>query len=189
MQFKTFSRIFFVALIGLLAITACSPTALQAQPTDIASTAASEWDWFDMEFTDARTGQAFTMNDFAGKVVLVETMAMWCPNCIFQGAEVRKMRDLFGNPDDLVSVSLDVDLHEDEASLKKYVEDYGFEWRFAIAPIEAARAIGNLYGAQYLNPPVAPMFIIDRAGNVHVLEHGKKNAEMLQKAIAPYLAQ
>jgi hypothetical protein len=24
----------------------------------------------------------FIMNDFAGKVVLLETMAMWCPNCI-----------------------------------------------------------------------------------------------------------
>ncbi len=189
MQFKTFHSAFFVVMIVLLLLSACSPTASQVQPTGGAATATSEWQWFDMEFTDARTGKTFTMNDFAGKVVLVETMAMWCPNCIFQGAEVRKMHGLFGNPDDLVSVSLDVDLHEDEASLKKYVEDYGFEWHFAIAPIEAARAIGNLYGAQYLNPPVAPMLIIDRVGNVHPLAHGKKDAEMLQKAVAPYLTE
>jgi cytochrome oxidase Cu insertion factor (SCO1/SenC/PrrC family) len=182
MRFQTFSRTFFVVMISLLLISACSATAPQAQATTTP-------DWFNIDFTDSRTGKTFTMNDFAGKVVLVETMAMWCPNCIFQAAEVRKMHELLGNPDDLVSVSLDIDLHEDAAALKEYADRYGFEWRFAIAPIEAARALGNLYSAQYLNPPIAPMLIIDRNGNVHHLEYGRKDAEMLQKTIAPYLAQ
>ena len=32
-------------------------------------------DWFDVTLVDVRTGQSFTMNDFYGKVVLVETLA------------------------------------------------------------------------------------------------------------------
>jgi peroxiredoxin len=123
-----------------------------------------------------QTGETFTMNEYAGKVVLVETMAMWCPNCIVQANEVRKLHALLDHPADLISVSLDVDVNEDAASLKEYAEEYGFEWRFAIAPLEVARALGNLYTAQYLNPPLSPMLIIDREGQVHHLEYGQKPA-------------
>ena len=128
------------------------------------------------------------MNDYAGKVVLLETMAVWCPTCILQGAYVYKLHDLLGNPDDLISVSLDVDINEDADSLKEYAQEYGFDWHFAIAPLEVDRALGNLYTAQYLNPPLSPMLIIDRNGNVHHLEYGLKDAETLKKLVEPYLA-
>ena len=143
--------------------------------------------WFDMELTDVQTGDTFTMNDYAGKVVLLETMAMWCPNCLVQSNEVRKLHELLGNPDDLISVSLDVDVNEDSASLKEYASKYGFDWHYAVAPLEVARALGNLYTAQYLNPPLAPMLVIDRDGNVHHLEYGLKKAEALQKFVQPFL--
>jgi len=156
------------------------------QSTTAIVTAATP-DWFDMELVDAQTGETFTMNDYAGKVVLLETMAVWCPNCVVQGNEIRNLHELLGNPDDLISVSLDVDVNEDNAALKEYAYGYGFDWHFAIAPLEVARALGNLYTAQYLNPPLAPMLIIDRKGNVHHLEYGIKDAATLQEAVEPYL--
>jgi thiol-disulfide isomerase/thioredoxin len=140
-----------------------------------------------MELTDAVSGETFTMSDFAGKVVLVETMAMWCPNCLVQANEVRKMHEALGNPKDLISVSLDVDTNEDAATLKKYVEEYGYDWRFAVAPLLVARALGNRYSAQYLNPPISPMLLIDREGEVHLLEYGFKSAEALQEFVEPFL--
>jgi len=172
-----------VVLLTSLLLTACGTSTPTATPVP-----TQEWDWFSMELTDAVTGETFTMNDYAGKVVLVETMAMWCPNCIVQAAEVRKLHTLLGDPEDFISVSLDVDVNEDAASLKEYVEEYGFEWHFAVAPLEVARSLGNLYSAQYLNPPLSPMLLIDRDGNVHQLEYGKKDAETLQKFVEPFLA-
>ena len=169
-------------LVSLL-LDACGASATNPTPTP----QTSKPDWFDVKLTDAQTGTAFTMNDFAGKVVLVETMAMWCPTCLFQANEVRKLHKLLDHPDDLVSISLDVDSHEDTASLSEYVKEYEFEWRFAVAPLEVARALGNLYNAEYLNPPLSPMLIIDRDGNVHQLEYGLKEAETLRKAVEPYL--
>ena len=83
-------------------------------------------DWFDMKLTDVQTGETFTMNDYAGKVVLLETMAIWCPSCIIQATQVGKLHEALGNPDDLISVSLDVDSHEDEATLKEYASSYRF---------------------------------------------------------------
>jgi cytochrome oxidase Cu insertion factor (SCO1/SenC/PrrC family) len=146
-------------------------------------------EWFDMELTDAQTGEVFTINDYAGKVILLETMAMWCPNCVVQANEVRNLHELLGDPEDFISISLDVDLNEDQASLKEYAYGYGFDWHFVVAPLLVARALGNLYTAQYLNPPLSPMMVIDRGGNVHHLEYGLKEAETLEKIVAPYLAE
>lgn len=184
MKFKhNWSSAGFVLIVFSLLLVACG-----GRSTDnVTPTTASRPDWFAIKLTDVRTRDTFTMNDFAGKVVLIEMMAMWCPTCLFQANEVRKLHKLLGNPDDLVSVSLDVDLHEDKASLSDYVQEYSFEWRFAVAPLEMQRAHANLYSPEYHNPPLSPMLIIDRAGNVHQLEYGLKEAETLKKDIQPYL--
>ncbi len=181
---KTLAVVLALILAGLV-VSACNPLP-SSPPPEIASDSP---EWFDFELVDVQTGEAFTMNEFAGKVVLVETMAMWCPNCLVQADEVRTMHELLGNPEDLVSVSLDVDVNEDAASLKEYSEKYGFEWHFAVAPLEVARALGNLYSAQYLNPPISPMLVIDREGEVHLLEYGRKSAESLVESLEPHLSR
>jgi len=187
-------RFVLVSFCITLVMSACAPSQADItntpgpQSKTLTATGAKP-DWFDMKLTDAQTGETFTMNDFAGKVVLLETMAIWCPNCTVQGNEVRKLHKLLGNSGDLVSVSLDVDYNEDQASLKDYVSEFGFDWRFAVAPLEVARALGNLYSAEYLNPPLSPMMIIDREGNVHHLEYGFKDAETLKKIVETYLSK
>ena len=178
-----------------LALILCSPvfsgcTSVRSEadtPAPAQETTTPEW--FQMKLTDVQTDETFTINDYAGKVILVETMAIWCPTCILQSAYISKLHDALGNPDDLVSVSLDVDLNEDAATLKEYAAEYGFDWHFAVAPLEVDRALGNLYNAEYLNPPLAPMLIIDRQGNVHQLAYGLKDTETLRKAVEPYLAE
>ncbi|MFN2176588.1 MAG: TlpA family protein disulfide reductase [Anaerolineales bacterium] len=179
------NTLFLTLILTSYLVAACGAPA----STSSLETAAARPEWFNIELTDAQTGETFNMNDFAGKVVLVETMAIWCPNCLVQANEVRKMHKLLDNPDDVISISLDVDVHEDQVALKDYTNQYGFEWRFAIAPLEVARALGNLYSAEYLNPPLSPMLIIDRNGEVHHLKYGKKNAEFLVENIKPYLTQ
>ncbi len=141
-----------------------------------------------MELTDVVTGETFRVSDFAGKVVLLETMAIWCPNCLVQAGDIRKAHEMLGEPEDLVSISLDVDLNEDAAALKAYVLEYGLVGHFAVAPLLMDRALGNLYSAEYLNPPLSPMMIIDRFGEVHHLPYGRKPAEALIELLTPFLS-
>jgi hypothetical protein len=198
MHIQTFVRTLPVnlLLIGLLILPACStpaqlsqPTRVAAVPATIPSTANTRPDWFDIKMTDVQTGKTFTMNDYAGKVVLLETLAMWCPTCLLQSGQVQKLHRTLGNPEDLISVTLDVDSNENEAALKDYAASYGLDWHFAVAPLLVERALGNLYSAEYLNPPLSPMLIIDRAGNVHQLDYGLKEVATLQKIVEPYLAK
>jgi cytochrome oxidase Cu insertion factor (SCO1/SenC/PrrC family) len=188
-------RFALIFLCSVLVMSACTPAQTDAirttdpQSTAVPAVAVTTPEWFDMEMTDVQTGEVFTINDYAGKVILLETMAMWCPNCVVQANEVRNLHELLGHPDDFISISLDVDLNEDQASLKEYAYGYGFDWHFVVAPLLVARALGNLYTAQYLNPPLSPMMVIDRSGDVHHLEYGLKEAETLEKIVAPYLAE
>lgn len=143
--------------------------------------------WFEAELTNVNTGKPFKVADFHNKVVLVETMAVWCTNCLRQQREVQALRGLLGEQPDLVEVTLDIDPNETEDTLKAFTGKNGFDWTYAVAPAEVAREIGQLYGGQFLNPPATPMLIIDRHGQVHPLPFGHKTAQSLQEALAPFL--
>jgi len=144
-------------------------------------------DWFSTELTDVNTGSTFKINDFKGKVVLVETMAQWCPSCKRQQMEVKSLIEKLGMPADLVVIALDTDPNEDQDSLKTYASNNGFDWVYAVAPAEVSREISNLYGVQFINPPSTPILIIDRKGEAHPLPFGIKSADDLMKSIEIYL--
>jgi peroxiredoxin len=144
-------------------------------------------DWFSATLTNAKTGETFTISDFKGKVVLVETLAMWCSNCFKQQSEVYALHNLISNRDDFVSLGIDIDPNENAEALKAYTIENGFTWLYTVAPAEVSREISQLYGDQFLNPPSTPMLIIDRQGEVHPLPFGIKSAESLLDALQPFL--
>jgi peroxiredoxin len=86
--------------------------------------------------TDVNSGETFKIADFKGKVVLVETMAVWCPLCTQQQGQIRALHELLGQQEDLVSLSLDIDPNEDAEFLEAYVGQNGFDWRYAVAPLK-----------------------------------------------------
>ena len=143
--------------------------------------------WYSVSLTDVNTGEAFTINDLKGKVVLVETMAVWCSNCFKQQTQVKALHESLGMRDDFVSLGLDIDSNEDAAKLQGFVEKNGFDWMYAVAPTEVSREFSSLYGAQFLNPPSTPMLIIDRHGEAHTLPFGIKSADDLLQALQPFL--
>lgn len=145
-------------------------------------------DWLSVTLDNVNSGESFALQDLSGKVVLVETMAVWCTNCLQQQRQVKALHELLGERDDFVSLGLDIDPNENAADLKAFVDRNGFDWRYAVAPTEVARELGNLYGAQFLNPPSTPMLIVDRHGEVHPLPFGIKDAQTLKDALDPFLA-
>jgi thiol-disulfide isomerase/thioredoxin len=198
-----------VLILLVLSISACTPVAsstTQPQampevttvstelpdavltPSETPQTMVDSPAWFDVRMANVNTGELFSINDFAGKVVLVETMAQWCSSCKKQQTEVKSLVEQFAGTSDLVVVILDIDPNETGDALKTYVSTNGFSGFYAVAPAEVARDIGNLYGAQFLNPPSTPVLIIDRKGEVHLLPFGIKSAEDLKEAVDPFLA-
>ncbi len=162
-----------------------TPDAMMEKPTESAMMDSPAW--FTASLTDVRTGASFSINDFKGKVVLVETLAMWCSNCKRQQGQVVALHGLLGQRDDFISLGLAIDPNENSAGLKTYVEFNGFDWLYAVAPADVSREIASLYGAQFLNPPSTPMLVIDRKGVAHPLPFGIKSAEDLLNFLQPFL--
>jgi hypothetical protein len=145
--------------------------------------------WFGARLTNASTGKTFSVNDYKGKVVLVETMAVWCTNCKQQQDNIKAFHTQLGMQSDLVTVSLDIDSNENLDTLKAYVNKTGFDWLYAVSSADVSREIAKLYGDQFLNPPSTPMLIIDRKGVAHPLPFGIKSADDLSKAVDQYLKE
>jgi len=179
---------------AMMSKATATPDAMMAKSTPTADAmmgkdAMSAPAWFNAKLTDVNTGKSFQVADFQGKVVLVETMAVWCTTCLQQQGQVQTLRGLLGQRDDLVIVALDIDPNENDSTLKTHANRRGFDWMYAVASADVAREIGKLYGDQFLNPPSAPMFIIDRQGKVHPLQFGVKSAQDLKTAVESFLKQ
>ncbi len=145
--------------------------------------------WYSTPLTDVNTGKVFTIEENLGKVILVETLAIWCSNCYKQQIEVARFHGLLGERDDFISLGIDIDPNEDIVLLTGYVSKNGFDWLYAVASGEMIDEISLLYGPQFLNPPSTPMLIIDRKGNAHPLDFGIKSAEELLNNVLPYLEE
>lgn len=177
-----------ILVVGLI-LSACGGSQGDTAPQSAAPTATEYPAWYDMNLIDVSSDETFTISDFSGNVLLVETMAMWCPTCIRQGLELQKLHAMLEDRDDFLSISIDIDSHEDAKMLSEYADEYGFDWRFVIAELEVRRDLGNRYGAQFLNPPVVPMLVIDREGNAYKLPFGLKKADELYEVLQPFLEE
>jgi len=167
-----------------------TPMASSPEPMQEKSESSMAWPaWTTTEVLNVNTDETFKVADYQGKVVLVETLAMWCSNCKKQQEQVKILHDKLSNESDFVSIGLGIDINENLDDLKKYTQNFGFDWVYTVATKEMAQEIGSLYGDQFLNPPATPVLLIDKKGEVHVLPFGIKSAEDLEAAVTPLLQE
>jgi thiol-disulfide isomerase/thioredoxin len=119
--------------------------------------------WQTMPLTDARTGATFTLADFVGKTVFVETMATWCPNCRQQLGNV-KSAAARADAEQVLFIAISVETDLPAATLAQYADDNGFDWTFAVATPEFVRALADTFGQTVANPPATPHFWIQPDG-------------------------
>lgn len=146
----------------------------EAMDDEMMSDAAA---WQKIALTNVRTGETFTLADFAGKTIFVEPMATWCTNCRRQLTNVSSARAQLG--DDVVFVGLSVETTISNDDLKAYTDSTGFDWVFAVATPELLQELVTLYGQTVTNPPSTPHFIIRPDGSTTDLVTGIEGVEEL----------
>jgi cytochrome oxidase Cu insertion factor (SCO1/SenC/PrrC family) len=165
------------AVIGIIFLSGC----LQQSPPEEAPAPHGEGTksvaaWMDIELVDAATGDKFKISDFKGKPVLLESFAVWCPVCLKQQKIIKELRLREGT---IVHVSLDTDPNEDEARVREHVKTYGFDWYFAVSPIELTNALIDDFGLGVINAPSSPMVLICEDQSARFLRSGVKSADEL----------
>jgi cytochrome oxidase Cu insertion factor (SCO1/SenC/PrrC family) len=136
--------------------------------------------WLDTELKDVVTGETFKISDFKGKPILLESFAVWCPICLKQQFETQESMDL---DDNVVHISIDTDPNEDEDIVKQHVSTYGFDWYFAVAPVEMTRALVDEFGFTIVNAPSAPVLLICEDQTTRFLPSGIKTASELSEEV------
>lgn len=131
--------------------------------TDATSQEVARPAWQQLPLTNARTGESFTLADFAGKTVYVEPFATWCTNCRRQIEFVNEVRANFG--DDVVFIALSVEPNIGDAALVQYANDQGFDLIFAAMSPELLRETVAIFGQTITNPPATPHFVIRADGS------------------------
>jgi cytochrome oxidase Cu insertion factor (SCO1/SenC/PrrC family) len=175
--------IVIIGIIGILFFTLYGPgTSLDDKGIND-YTESENVDWMSYELKDVRTGQTFSINDFVGKSILLESFAVWCPTCTKQQNEVKKLHEEIG--DDFVSISIDTDASEDEARVLEHIESNGFEWYYAISPIELTQSLIDEFGNSIVSAPIAPMVLICEDQSFRKLGSlGSRSPEKLKEEIA-----
>ena len=147
--------------------TAPSPgsPAAASMPIEPSPSAAAVDPWLAVELTDAATGETFTLASFAGGVVAIEPMAVWCSNCKAQQDDVKRAYKRIADLG-VTYISLGVDPGEDASTLARYADQRGYGWTFSRAPKALARELRDLFGPQILSPPSTPLIVLDASGEV-----------------------
>lgn len=134
--------------------------------------------WQTIALTDARTGETFTLADFAGKTVFVEPMATWCGNCRAQLNRVKQARTQL-NADDYVFIALSLETNLSDDELAAYTEREGFDWTFAVMSMDLLGQLSDEFGRPIRSAPNTPHFVIRPDGTFTSLSTGAKSIEQI----------
>ena len=138
--------------------------------------------WMNTELNDISTGETFKISDFEGKPVLLESFAVWCPTCTKQQKELKKLHEEVG--DSVVSIALDTDPNEDEKKILNHIQENGFNWYYAVSPIEMTQSLISEFGNGIISAPSAPMILICEDGSYRKLGgSGSRSVEELKEEL------
>jgi thiol-disulfide isomerase/thioredoxin len=166
------------AVIGAIFVSGCTQPAPPAgTPSPSPESPATSPAWMEIELTDAATGKTFKISDFKGRPILLESFAVWCPTCLAQQKEIKKVKESEG--ESIVHISLDTDPNEDVEKVREHAERNGLDWYFAVSPVELTQALIDEFGLNFVSAPRAPVVLICADQSTRFLRSGIKSAEEL----------
>lgn len=137
--------------------------------------------WLTTELTDACSGETFTLADFAGTTLFIESMATWCGECYEQLSRVQDAAAQLPEAEReeivLVALSSEVDLPRED--LARYAAETGFPMIFAVMPEAMLKAMVGDLGREIAIPPAMPHVIVAPDGTIGELHTGGSSAEEL----------
>jgi hypothetical protein len=136
--------------------------------------------WATAELVDVATGQPFRIADLVagGRVVFVEPMAIWCTNCRAQQADAMTALGRLDRSR-VAWIGLDVDPSETAEALVAYGPRWGFDFTYALAGSEVARALVDDFGDLVISPPSTPIVVVGTDGTVTLTDYGHKSVDQI----------
>jgi len=120
------------------------------------------------------SGETITLSQFKDKVVILQTMASWCPSCKLQAQQIKPVYEKYYNTG-LVVISLDIQPERSSLQdLKYFKANFGGDWYFGFYP-----EFINQYEIHSLDSTV----IIDKNGKIVYRDDKITTTEELEEII------
>lgn len=158
-----------------------APAEATPEPEASARTAADAPSWLTTELTDACSGEVFTLADFAGKTLYVESMATWCGECFAQLSRVQEAftRIPEAERQDIVLVALSSEIDLPREDLARYAAKTSFPLLFAVMPEAMLKTMAADVGREWAIPPAMPYLTVAPDGTISELHTGGSSADEL----------
>jgi len=101
-------------------------------------------------------GKEITLSDYAGKVVIVDFWATWCPPCRRGIPDLISLQKQFKNKIAIIGISVDSDTKSD---VIPFVKSMGINYTVCYASQEVVQAYGNIEA-------IPTSFVIDKDGKI-----------------------
>ena len=124
-------------------------------------------------------GEPISLEQYRGKVVLLDFWAVWCGPCIAEMPNVKKVYDTYKDDGfDIIGISLDTD----EKRLRDYLKENEIPWRQVFSGKGWNSPVSRQYGIRGIPAP----WLIDRYGKL--ISH-RARGEALEQLVADALKE
>lgn len=119
-----------------------------------------------------------TIQNMKGRVVVVNFWASWCPPCVVEIPELKKVRETF-SPDELYLMGVSID--HDHAAFKRFVARTAFNY-----PVRRAqRVVSGLFGID----SIPRLLVYNTAGDLVIDKRGIVDGDSLIEAVRTLLKE
>ena len=119
-------------------------------------------------------------HEWDGKLVILNFWATWCPPCQKETPMFVEMQEQYGASGlQFVGVAID-----ETDKVRDFMDTYGINYPMLIGEkdaIQIAKDYGNRFGA------LPYTVVIDRKGQIRIVQRGEMQREMVEKAISQFL--
>jgi cytochrome c biogenesis protein CcmG/thiol:disulfide interchange protein DsbE len=167
-----------VALLALLLSSGCARQGSKQGATKVPADAGAVGSKApDFELADI-SGKTVRLSDFAGKVVLLDFWATWCPPCRDEVPDFVRLQAKYRQQGvQVVGLSLDA---EGAKVVRPFAEEYNVNYPMLLANAGTAAQFGGILG-------IPTTFVLDRQGRIVKKFIGRTELKTFEEAIKPLL--
>lgn len=175
---RVYTAVFFLLVIIFFIINNINNSGEEGPyPPDYLTPKAGNFKQAPVFVLNTVNGTELSLNDFSGKVVLVEFWATWCGACQRITPELVNIKNDYSDKDfEIIGISLDEHTGHDEKAVIDFMTKYKINYPVVHGTEEVIKKYGNIE-----NTPSS--FIIDRKGKIYSIYTGLVPKEVLIRDI------